>query len=100
MSRLAIVPHAITSADAYRCAQVIRILRLMRLVQSKPCLPPLAALANTLEVCERTVRRDLHVLRAVGITVPPSADAADSTRVSLPPPIYALDIDEPCRMEA
>jgi len=93
---------SVASPDGYRCAQVIRILRLMHLLQSRQFLPTLTALARELEVCTRTIRRDLEVLRLVGARVPPVDPETQQRPVdrSLPPPMFALDLDEPNAYEA
>jgi hypothetical protein len=87
---------SIASPDGYRCAQVIRIVRLMRLLERRQFLPTLNALARELEVCTRTVRRDLEVLRLVGARVPPvDPETRRPIDRSLPPPLFALEPDEP-----
>lgn len=96
MRRLDQFPLSISEADGYRAAQVIRILRLIKMVHGVTSLPPLDVLARRFEVCQRTIRRDLQVLRLVGATVPDTEEgstrrASDS---SLPPPQYHLDLDE------
>jgi predicted DNA-binding transcriptional regulator YafY len=55
---------AVESATAERCRQLVRCLRLRRLVEGRQ------ALADQLRVSTRTIRRDLVALRAAGEPVP------------------------------
>jgi hypothetical protein len=66
------VPPGEGVSDALRCRTLVRVLRLKDVIASRQVLPPLSQLADRMECCERTIRRDLEVLRAVGIQVPPT----------------------------
>lgn len=95
MRRLDQFPLSISEADGYRAAQVIRILRLIKIVHGATSIPPLDVLARRFEVCKRTIRRDLQVLRLVGATVPDTEDGSmRRSSASLPPPHYHLELDE------
>jgi predicted DNA-binding transcriptional regulator YafY len=65
------------SSSERPCAQLVRNIKLMRLLEGRRYRPSLLELASQFQVTTRTIRRDLKALEEAHVPVPPARPRGD-----------------------